>query len=592
VVVGAVAVGLLAAACGGGGGKKSSTAGGADNTTTTAPADVTTSTVAGDTGATSSTTAAGAVSGGTTNTVKSSTATTRKSTTVTTAKKTTPNSQPSLVNVVATPTTAKSGPTPQAGGTITIALASDINGFDPIAMSSSASATDGPRGVAIFDVLFYQDSVSYDVVAQLAQSITSQDGKTWQLKLRPNVKFSDGTTLDAAAVKFNWQRLQDPANNAPTRSTASVMTDMTVVDPLTLNITLSGVNGQFPRVIANAFPFIGSPTALANPKAFNTKPIGAGPFIVKDYVQGDHTTLVRNPGYWNAPMPYLDQINVRVVADETQRANSVMTGEAQAGRTNLPQTVIQAKAAGKAGIVAILNGGNDLIFNCSKAPFNDVRVRKAISEAIDIDAYNQTVEGGAGIPARTLFQDTSALYENIPLSRLDKADAQKLFSAAAADAGGPITFTINASIGKSVTAAEFFQATLNAFKDVKVSVQTVTTPQLVSGAQQGTYQAQIWGNNPIDPEPNLFISFRSGQSANFNRYSNPEMDKALDAGRSSLDPAARKAAYKTVQQLFADEVPSFFYARVQNGFIYDPKLQDMKLFEDGTMLVDRIWLSK
>jgi peptide/nickel transport system substrate-binding protein len=125
-----------------------------------------------------------------------------------------------------------------------------------------------------------------------------------------------------------------------------------------------------------------------------------------------------------------------------------------------------------------------------------------------------------------------------------------------------------------------------------VSIQTVTTPQLVSGASTGSFQAEIWGNNPIDPEPNLYISFHSGQSSNYNRYSNTDMDRALDTGRTSLDPATRVAAYKTVQQIFADDVPSFFYGRVQNGYAYDPKMQDVKLFEDGAILIDRVWLQR
>ena len=131
------------------------------------------------------------------------------------------------------------------------------------------------------------------------------------------------------------------------------------------------------------------------------------------------------------------------------------------------------------------------------------------------------------------------------------------------------------------------------FKDfVKVNVNTVTTPVLVSGAVSGNFQAQVWANLPLDPEPNLYSSFHCNLSTNFNRYCNPQMDAALDQGRTSLDMNTRKAAYKTVQQILADDVPSFFYARTQQGFLFDQKVQDVHLFEDGTPLWDRMWVQR
>jgi peptide/nickel transport system substrate-binding protein len=232
----------------------------------------------------------------------------------------------------------------------------------------------------------------------------------------------------------------------------------------------------------------------------------------------------------------------------------------------------------------------------SKPPFDNKDLRKAISMAIDLDAYNSAVEGGAGIPARTLFQQSSQLYENIPLSTYNKQAARDLFQKAyQANGNKQITFTINASQGKSTQAAEFLQGQLlqSEFKDfVKANVQTVTTPQLVSGAVSGNYDAQIWANLPLDPEPQIYISFRCGLSTNFNRYCNSQLDQALDTGRTSLDANTRKAAYRTVQQILADDVPSFFYARTQQGFLFDNKVKDVRLFEDGTPLWDRMWISK
>jgi len=597
---------LVAAACGGGGKKSSSTQNTEAATTSTSTNETTTSLAPGQEPSTSTTVVA---SGGSGTTVKSgSTGTTaKKGTTVTTAKVAKPNTQTNLLNVQATTSTTTGGKQPVPGGNLTVAVSADTAGFDPAKGSSNSSATEGPRDVAIFDTLFFQDSATYDLVAQLALGMTSTDAKVWTLKLRPDVKFSDGTTLDAAAVKFNWDRIKDPALASPVRSSALGMTDETVVDPLTLRITLASANGQFPRVIGSQLAWIGSPTAIQKQgnDDFNVHPVGAGPFLLKDYVRGDHTTMQRNPGYWAAPLPYLDQVNIRIIPDDSQRLNSLYTNEIQMGRVARPQDCADAKSKGKQCVVAILNGGNDLIFNDGKAPFNNKTFRQAVSEAMDGDAYNTTLEGGAGLPVKTMFQPTSPFYEaDIAVTKYDPADAAAKFKALFDANGGKKTeFTITASLGKSLDAATFFQGQLLqdgsgackacTFKQyVTVNVTPVTTPTLVSNAVNGTYDAQVWANLPLDPEPNLFSSFHSGLSTNFNRYSNSQIDAALDTGRTALDPAARKAAYRTFQQIWADEQPSFMYTRTQQGYVASANVKDIRLFEDGTALFDRIWIDR
>ena len=157
---------------------------------------------------------------------------------------------------------------------------------------------------------------------------------------------------------------------------------MTVIDPLTLRMTLSVPNGQFPRILGSTLAWVGSPTAIQKQGAadFAVHPVGAGPFLLKEYVRGDHTTLVRNPNYWGAPLPYLDQVNIRIIPDDSQRLNSLYTGEIQMGRVSRPQDCADAKSKHFGCTVAILNGANDLIFNNAKAPFNSKAFRQAVGE--------------------------------------------------------------------------------------------------------------------------------------------------------------------------------------------------------------------
>ena len=279
---------------------------------------------------------------------------------------------------------------------------------------------------------------------------------------------------------------------------------MTVVDPLTLRIALTTTNGQFPRVLGSSMGWIGSPTAIQKQGAddFAVHPVGAGPFVLKEYVRGDHTLLQRNPGYWGAPLPYLDQVNIRVIPDDSQRLNSLYTGEIQMGRVTRPQDCADAKSKGKGCVVAILNGGNDLIFNNAKAPFSNKTFRQAVGEAIDTDAYNQTIEGGFGLPVHNMFQQSSPFFEpDVIVSHYDPADAATKFKQIFDANGGKKTeFTITAALGKSLDAAVFFQGQLLqdgsgsckacTFKQyVTVNVSQVTVPQLFANSVNGTYDA-------------------------------------------------------------------------------------------------------
>src|SRR5204862_4888149 len=118
------------------------------------------------------------------------------------------------------------------------------------------------------------------VKPQTDESLTSTDAVVWTLKLQPNIKFSDGTDYDAAAVQYNWKRLQDPSKTAMRKAQADQMAAIDVVDKLTVKITLKSKNAVFPQTVA-LIPFIASPAAIQaeGDDQFNNAPVGAGPVV-------------------------------------------------------------------------------------------------------------------------------------------------------------------------------------------------------------------------------------------------------------------------------------------------------------------------
>src|SRR5262249_1862656 len=136
------------------------------------------------------------------------------------------------------------------------------------------------------------------------------------------------TAYDAAAVKFNWLRVADPNNHAVRAAQATAIQSMDVLDATTLRITLKGKNSVFPEAVT-FISFLGSPQAIQQKgSGFMSDPVGAGPFVLKAWARDSQMVFVRNPDYWNAPRPYLDQVIAKPIVDESQRINTFIAGQA------------------------------------------------------------------------------------------------------------------------------------------------------------------------------------------------------------------------------------------------------------------------
>jgi peptide/nickel transport system substrate-binding protein len=492
--------------------------------------------------------------------------------------------------VTAPPTSAPAADI-HPGGTLTYISGSEISNLDPALLRVGGPVSQGMPLVALFDVILYQDT-SGTITPQTAQSLTSSDATTWTLKVRPNIKFTDNTAYDANAVKFNWQRILDPANASANLGSASVIKALDVVDPLTLRITLTGPFGQFPRAVARNLAAVGSPTAIqAKGSNFASDPVGAGPFILKSWVRDSAMTMTRNPNYWDAPRPYLDQLIIRPLVDTAQRTNSLLTGAAQ---MMIQAKLSEGQRAADAGFknpATILSGGATFEFNTTKPPFNDVRFRRAVAYAYDFAAYNASVESNLNTPVTNMFIKGSPFYDaSLVLPTNNPTQAQALFDAVAADNGGkPTEFTINCS-PTSTDRCDFMQGTIQRFRNVKVNIEIATAAVLVGKQNSKDYQMITTAHQYVDPEPDLYNGLLSTSASNISGFKDPNMDAALNAGRASLDLNARIAAYKQVQQIFIDQVPWLYYASLPTETVYSPKVQDVQTIEDGVPLFGRIWL--
>lgn len=483
---------------------------------------------------------------------------------------------------------------PVPGGSIAIAMIGEPRNLDPMSLGNAGPIT-AVLGNALYGTLLTDVPGTSEIRPGLAESLTSDDGgSTYTLTLRPGLTFNDGTPLDAAAVAANWTRQKDPAVGSQYQFEVGHIAATEVVDATHLRIRLVTPLVSFPRlIIPTSLNWIASPTAMeAGKQAFDAKPVGAGPFVLDRWTRNGAIELSRNARYWDAPKPYLDRLTITVAKDTNQRWNSVQTGNVDLAVESSWLNIDQARNAGMTVDVADLNGGLYIAMNARRAPFDDLRARRAVAAALDIESLITTVYDGHGEIPKTLFTPRSPHFGDTPLPTPNRDEAQRLFDELAAE-GKPVKFTFmsfpsteNQAIAQSV------QTQLRAFRNVQVEVQVVDLA--VSGSIRRTHDFDmvVQAAAFTDPDPKLWEILHSSSSQNMPGVSDPETDAALEQGRRSTDPEERRAAYDRVSQRLAVTTPMLFFLRSPEATIANPNVGGIVQYGLGSLVSAELWITQ
>lgn len=371
-----------------------------------------------------------------------------------------------------------------------------------------------------------------------------------------------------------------------TRTTA--IASLTVVDPLTLEIELTEPNVVFDRVVSRtALNHVASAEAITSGHDLTNDPVGAGPFVLDSWVRDDRMVLVRNPDYFDAPRPYLDQLTIRVVTDEEQRIDTMRTGDADAIYTTNPQTVQTTSDEGFGYVGVSVGTGTVVNYNVTTAPFDDQRVRQAVAVGVDYQALLETVQGPAAVAADNFAADEAPWRtDDSALGAYDVDEATRLIEDYLADTGAS-SLDLKIMCGPNhIPMAEFVQTALSQIDNVSVEVETVDQATLISRSYAHDYQMTFWGYPTVNPDPDLYQATVTGLSTNSMGYSNPEVDRLFTEARSTPDTDARNALYADLYAQLAADVPFVPIRHGQNGFVIDDGLTIPELYSDGIPRMD------
>jgi peptide/nickel transport system substrate-binding protein len=467
--------------------------------------------------------------------------------------------------------------------TLVVGMAADPTGLDPEAVLNNTS---GFVMATIYDPLIKYKAGSVEVEPGLAESWqASEDGLTYTFKLRKGVKFHDGTPFNAPNYIKTIKRLldkQDPDsifNTGPVESfiddTYEDVASYTAPDDSTVVFKFKTSSAPFTTNLAMVWNGVVSPEAVHKyGKDFRNHPVGTGPFIFKEWRQGDQVSLEANPDYWGGK-PKVDRLVFKVMPDAQARLLAIKKGDVHILADVNTQTVEGAKGDANLEIITqpgLAVSGAGMPFGIK--PFDDKRVRQALNYAVDKDAINKSLFKGlsttmtAPLPeAQWGFDPTLKAYP------YDPAKAKQLLAEAGYPNGFKVEFlTYNSPRGYNSAGADLAVA-------VQGYLQKVGVEASVRKQEMGAYLTEIrnkekqfpgmfmvgWTGDNGDPDNFAYELWASANIpvTNTPHYKNPEVDKLLDQARHVPDHDKRVALYHQAQKLIWDDCPWIFINSAQ-----------------------------
>jgi len=451
----------------------------------------------------------------------------------------------------------------KAGGTLVVARLSDATTLDPHFI------TDIPSANVVYEKV-YETLVEPDKNMEpqplLATEWKQVDNVTWEFKLRQGVKFQDGSPFNADAVKTNFDRVLDPKTASPQAGKFEMIKEVKVVDESTVQFILKYPYAPLLSILMSNEGSIISPKSIKeNSDKIGRNPVGTGPYVFKSWKSGEEIKIEKNKDYWGNK-PKIDGVVFKVVPEDATRLAMIETGEAHV-TDQVPVTEIDRIEASDTMDLYRTDGlaVEYLSFNTKKKPFNDVRVRKAIAHAIEVDSIIKGVYNDVGTKANSTMSPKVFGYDpNIKGYDYDINESKKLLKEAGIKDG--LSFTLTTSDRKErINMAEVIQSQLKGI-GINVKIQVLEYGAYIDAIAKGEHQVAIggWGNATGDGDYNQFNLFDSksqGAAGNSSFYSNPKVDKLIESARQEADSEKRKDLYAQAQEIENDEVP---YVPIRN----------------------------
>jgi peptide/nickel transport system substrate-binding protein len=392
----------------------------------------------------------------------------------------------------------------------------------------------------------------------------SADGKTYTFHIRPGIKFSDGSPITAGDVKFSLDRFGDPKINQTLAAVAVGYGSTKVVDDSTVEVKLQFPVASFLYNISIFPAFIVPKKALEEQgEAFWKKPVGSGPFVLKELERGSHITFDRNPNYWDQGKPYVDEVRFDFATDSNSRLLSLQGGQAQIA-DGIPFSQVNSLRSSKdltlqTAKVPYFVG---LWLNHKRAPLADVQVRQAMQYALDRNQINRAIFRGVGtIPNSQLM----ALKYDAPASRikpyaLDLAKAKQLIGQSKFPQGFDISLGYPAGYDYYKQLGLYLQNVWGQL-GIKVKLNELDQASLSDRFYKGDYDmvfpySQFTSDLPVPDEYAQFVAEpKSGLNGFFSFWKDASITGMVRKFVATTDDGSRAQQWPQIQQALNEQTP-------------------------------------
>jgi len=453
---------------------------------------------------------------------------------------------PQTGDVTATPATG----TAVRGGTLRVALPADTNTLDP-AFSTSTPDAAMTQNFAENLVLQQHDST---ITGVLAESLTPNEDLTEYIAvLRPGVTFHHGKEFKAEDVVATFERLMDPGLGSPASAGLTSIERVEAVDDLTVRFVLKAPDAFLPDALsiyqARIMP------ADIDPSRFATEAFGTGPFRLTEHRPGERTRFARNETYWDTSLPNLDEMTFFYMPEPVTRLEALKTGSVD---VLMPLEPAQVSSAESSGVVVSEQASGsyiNLAMRVDRAPFDDIRVRRALQRLTDRAMIVEATAYGRGEVANDhpIPPFDPHFWSGQVQPGYDVAEAKKLLDAA--NFGGGLDLTLHTS-----TVTPGIQELAIVYKELAAPAGVNIT---VQRAPEDSYWSNVWlvepfttvGWNGRTADQALSLVYLSDAPWNESYYKNADLDTLINTARGIKDQEERTEAYGRIEQILIDEVP-------------------------------------
>ncbi len=484
--------------------------------------------------------------------------------------------------------------TPVYGGTLTMGLEAEANGFRPWEDGCSEPCINMAR--TFFDVLAQQNSDG-DYEGFLAESIEPNDDFTvWTVTLRPDVVFHNGVPLTAQTLVDMFAIQQTGAISSGLIATVGLLS-VEATDELTVVYTLGSPNSAFPSALSQvALGYVFEPgEATANADGFSTAPVGTGPFVMESRDIDNETIVVRNENYWRTAdngdqLPYLDSVSFRPIPDEGTRLDALISGTVDLMETRRQGTIRDAREATGINLFEFQgNGTGGGMFNTAVAPFDDLRVRMGLTKMNDQERVIEAL-GGTGIS----LENTQWFSADSPWWTQEAADTYPVFNfeegaallqeyiddPARSDGKAPgekIDVELSCPPDPTLIAAmQVIEQVWSGSELVNVSLTQFDQATHINNAISDQHKAHCWrwsGEGDPSVYINPFLTDPAESISNFPNWFDAEaFGWAVDALKTD-DFEERKALYSKIMVRINEQAPVWYSGGTATMIATDPEIR-------------------